>query len=56
VVSRTVWTRLEDTGYSNLVGRACDELTLRDPTATQQFLEVEQPVVVVRAAEERSQR
>jgi GDP-L-fucose synthase len=50
MVGNAIWSRLEDAGYTNLVGRTSDELDLRDPAATRQFFEEEQPDVVVLAA------
>jgi Nucleoside-diphosphate-sugar epimerases len=50
MVGRAIWDRLEDAGYTNLVGRTSDELDLRNPLATRDFFEAEQPDVVVLAA------
>jgi len=50
MVGRAIWDRLRAAGYTNLVGRTSDELDLRDPHATRQFFEDEQPDVVVLAA------
>jgi GDP-L-fucose synthase len=50
MVGRAIWSRLEDAGYTNLVGRTSDELDLRDPRATREFFEVERPDFVVLAA------
>jgi len=50
MVGRAIWQHLEDAGYANLVGRTSDELDLRDPQATRDFFEVEQPDFVVLAA------
>lgn len=50
MVGRAIWSHLQDAGYANLVGRTSDELDLRDPHATQQFFEAEQPDFVVLAA------
>ena len=50
MVGRAIWQHLEEQGYSNLVGRSSDELDLRDPRATRDFFEAEQPDFVVLAA------
>ena len=50
MVGRAIWSRLEDAGYTNLVGRTSDELDLRDPHATREFFEAERPDFVVLAA------
>jgi GDP-L-fucose synthase len=50
MVGRTIWQHLERHGYTNLVGRTSEELDLRDPHATRQFFEAEQPDFVVLAA------
>ena len=50
MVGRTIWQHLERHGYTNLVGRTSDKLDLRDPHATRQFFEAEQPDFVVLAA------
>ena len=50
MVGAAIWRRLEAAGYTNLVGRPSDALDLRDPHATRQFFEDEQPDVVVLAA------
>jgi len=50
MVGNAIWQHLEDAGYTNLVGRTSDELDLRDPQATRQFFEEEQPDFVVLAA------
>ena len=50
MVGRAIWQHLEEHGYTNLVGRTSDELDLRDPHATRQFFEAEQPDFVVLAA------
>ena len=47
MVGRALWRHLEDAGYTNLVGRPSDEFDLRDPAATRQVFEAEQPDVVV---------
>jgi GDP-L-fucose synthase len=50
MVGRAIWNHLQDAGYTNLVGRTSDELDLRDPQATRQFFDEEQPDFVVLAA------
>ena len=50
MVGRAIWSHLQDAGYTNLVGRTSDEFDLRDPHATRQFFEAEQPDFVVLAA------
>jgi GDP-L-fucose synthase len=50
MVGRAVWERLQEAGYTNLVGRASAELDLRDPAATQAFFDAEKPNFVVLAA------
>jgi GDP-L-fucose synthase len=50
MAGRAIWQHLEGHGYTNLVGRTSDELDLRDPHATRQFFEAEQPDFVVLAA------
>jgi GDP-L-fucose synthase len=50
MAGRAIWQHLEEHGYTNLVGRTSDELDLRDPHATRQFFEAEQPDFVVLAA------
>lgn len=50
MVGRAIWKHLEKAGYTNLVGRTSDDLDLRDPHATRQFFEAEQPDFVVLAA------
>jgi GDP-L-fucose synthase len=50
MVGRAIWDHLEDAGYANLVGRTSEELDLRDPHATREFFEDEQPDFVVLAA------
>ena len=50
MVGRAIWQHLKGHGYTNLVGRTSDELDLRDPHATRQFFEAEQPDFVVLAA------
>jgi len=50
MVGRAIWQHLDEQGYTNLVGRSSDELDLRDPRATLDFFEAEQPDVVVLAA------
>jgi GDP-L-fucose synthase len=50
MVGSAVWRRLEQAGYTNLVGRASRELDLRDPQATRALFAAEQPDYVVLAA------
>jgi GDP-L-fucose synthase len=50
MVGRAIWRHLDEAGYPNLVGRTSDELDLRDPHATREFFEAEQPDFVVLAA------
>jgi GDP-L-fucose synthase len=50
MVGRALWSRLEDAGYTNLVGRTSGELDLRNPHATREFFEAERPDFVVLAA------
>ena len=50
MVGRAIWQHLEEQGYTNLIGRSSDELDLRDPRATRDFFEAEQPDFVVLAA------
>ena len=50
MVGRAIWQHLKGHGYTNLVGRTSGELDLRDPHATRQFFEAEQPDFVVLAA------
>jgi GDP-L-fucose synthase len=50
MVGNAIWQHLEDAGYTNLVGRTSEELDLRDPQATREFFEAEQPDFVVLAA------
>ncbi|MCS3663497.1 GDP-L-fucose synthase [Salinibacter ruber] len=50
MVGRAIWHDLQDAGYTNLIGRTSDELDLRDPHATRDFFEAEQPDFVVLAA------
>ncbi|WP_272509530.1 GDP-L-fucose synthase family protein [Salinibacter ruber] len=50
MVGQAIWQHLDGVGYENLVGRTSDELDLRDPHATRQFFEEEQPDFVVLAA------
>ena len=50
MVGRAIWQHLEEAGYTNLVGRTSDELDLRDPQATRDFFEAEQPDFVILAA------
>jgi GDP-L-fucose synthase len=45
-----IWRRLENAGYSRLVGRTSTELDLRDRSAVFAFLEQERPDVVIDAA------
>ena len=45
-----IWRRLEEAGYTNLVGRTSAELDLRDRDAVFRFLEAERPDVVIDAA------
>jgi GDP-L-fucose synthase len=51
MVGSAIWDELEAVGYTNLVGRASDELDLRDPKATRAFFEAEEPDLVVRRPE-----
>ncbi|MCS3863273.1 GDP-L-fucose synthase [Salinibacter ruber] len=50
MVGQAVWDHLEEAGYTNLVARTSEELDLRDPHATREFFEDEQPDFVVLAA------
>ena len=50
MVGSAVWRRLEQAGYTNLVGRTSSALDLRDPQATRAFFAAEQPAYVVLAA------
>ncbi len=50
MVGSAVWRRLEQAGYTNIIGRTSSELDLRDPQATHAFFEAEQPEYVVLAA------
>lgn len=50
MVGRAIWDHLAGAGYTNLVGRTSEELDLRDPHATRQFFEDQQPDHVVLAA------
>jgi GDP-L-fucose synthase len=50
MVGHAIWQHLDDVGYENFVGRTSDELDLRDPHATRQFFQEEQPDFVVLAA------
>lgn len=50
MVGSAIWSRLEAAGYTNLVGRTSEELDLRDPGATRQFFEDQEPDAVVLAA------
>lgn len=50
MVGRAVWKRLQQAGYTDLVGRSSTELDLRAPKATRDFFEEERPDIVVLAA------
>jgi GDP-L-fucose synthase len=50
MVGRAIWNHLDEHGYTTLVGRPSDALDLRDPHATRQFFDEEQPDFVVLAA------
>jgi len=50
MVGRAIWARLREAGYTNLVGRTSEELDLRNPHATREFFEAEQPDFVVLSA------
>lgn len=50
LVGSAIWRRLEERGYTNLVGRTHEELDLLDGVAVRQFFETERPEYVVLAA------
>ena len=50
MVGRAIWRTMEAAGFTNLIGRPRAELDLRDPAATQSFLEQTEPEVIVIAA------
>ena len=50
MVGSAVWRRLEQAGYTTLIGRTSSALDLRDPQATRAFFDAEQPAYVVLAA------
>ena len=50
MVGRAIWRTMEAFGFTNLIGRPRAELDLRDPAATQSFLEQTEPEVIVIAA------
>jgi GDP-L-fucose synthase len=50
MIGSAVWRRLEQAGYTSLVGRTAAELDLRDPAATRAFFAAEWPDFVVLAA------
>lgn len=50
MVGSAIWQRLEQDGYSNLLGKTSQELDLSDQQSVRQFFAVEKPEVVVDAA------
>ena len=50
MVGRAIWRAMEEAGFTNLIGRSRAELDLRDPIATQTFLEQAEPEVIIIAA------
>lgn len=50
MVGSSVWSALETAGYTNLIGRTSSELDLRNQEETRDFMEQENPDVVVIAA------
>lgn len=50
MVGSACWRLLEKKGYKNLIGKASNELDLKDQQATKQFFKEEKPEVVIDAA------
>ncbi|TRZ46034.1 GDP-L-fucose synthase family protein [Robertkochia solimangrovi] len=50
MVGSAIWRALENSGYSNLVGRTSKELDLRDQKAVTLFFKEEKPEIVIDAA------
>lgn len=50
LVGSAIWRKLEERGYTNLVGRTHQELDLLDAVAVRRFFEEEQPEYVILAA------
>lgn len=50
MVGSACWRALEAEGYTNLVGKASNELDLRNQEAVEEFIRTEKPVAVVDAA------
>ena len=50
LVGSALWKNLQSKGYTNLIGRAINELDLMDSRAVNQFFETEQPEYVILAA------
>ena len=50
MVGSAIWRKLEEKGYSNLIGKSSKELDLRDQHAVMSFLKNEKPDVIIDAA------
>ena len=50
MVGSAVWRALEAKGYTNILGRTSSELDLRNQQAVSDFIEAEQPAVIIDAA------
>ncbi|WP_160069595.1 GDP-L-fucose synthase family protein [Sphingobacterium bovisgrunnientis] len=50
MVGSAIWRQLEESGYTNLIGKSSAELDLRNQEQVNQFLEKEKPVAVIDAA------
>lgn len=50
LVGSAIWQKLQDQGYTNLIGRSHCELDLIDSTAVKDFFDEEQPEYVILAA------
>ena len=50
LVGGAIWRRLQAAGFSNLLGRSCRQLDLRDQAAVARFFDREQPDYVFLAA------